>query len=99
MRRRRHARQPPAPATLSAFATVSLLGLWLFHLLLIGPGVHPDFIALGWIELSIMVGMLGLFALCYIGFMAAFPALAITAGVPLDETAEELAELQEPHGA
>ncbi len=93
------ARPKRTPATLTAFATVSLLGLWLFHLLLIGPGVHPEFIALGWIELSIMVGMLGLFALCYIGFMAAFPALAITAGVPLDETAEELAELQEPHGA
>jgi hypothetical protein len=85
------------PATLTAFATISMIGIWLFHMLLVAPGVFPDFIAFGWIEISVAVGMFGVFALCYLAFMAAFPALAITAGVPLDEDAGELAELQEPH--
>ncbi|HUP20893.1 MAG TPA: hypothetical protein VM778_13220 [Gemmatimonadota bacterium] len=91
------ARPKRTPATLTAFATTSLIGIWLFHMLLVAPGVFPDFIAFGWIEIAVALGLFGVFALCYLAFMTAFPALAITAGVPLDEQAEEMAELQEPH--
>lgn len=90
------ARPKRTPATLSAFSVVSLTGLWLLHFLLVEPGVFPDVLAFGWIELSVAAGCLGLFALCYIGFMATFPAIAVAAGEPMDEAAAELAEGQDP---
>lgn len=85
------------PATLSAFSVISLIGIWLFHLLLVSPDVFPEFLALGWIELAVGGGMFGVFALCYVGFLAAFPSIAIAAGEPMDEEAVEMAETQEPH--
>jgi hypothetical protein len=76
---------------------VSLIGIWLFHFVLIGPGVFPDFIAFGWIEALVAVGMFGAFSLCVLAFLAAFPAVAIAAGLPIDPDTETLAELTEPH--
>lgn len=85
------------PALLTAFALTSLIGLWLLHLLIVAPGVFPDFLALGWIELAVAAGMFGVFALCILAFLSAFPAIAIAAGLPLDPETEKLAELTEPH--
>ncbi|MDX1660683.1 MAG: hypothetical protein R3326_02735 [Gemmatimonadota bacterium] len=85
------------PATLTAFSVISLIGIWLFHLVLVSPSVFPESMALGWIELAVGAGFFGVFALCYIGFLAAFPSIAIAAGEPMDEEAVELAETQDPH--
>ncbi|MBW3660514.1 MAG: hypothetical protein KY397_02630 [Gemmatimonadetes bacterium] len=91
------ARPKRTPGTLTAFSVVSLIGIWLFHLLLIAPSVFPEFLAFGWIELSVGAGLFGLFALCYVAFLAAFPSIAIAAGRPMEEEAAEMAETQEPH--
>jgi hypothetical protein len=85
------------PSLLTAFSVVSLIGIWLFHFLLIGPGVFPDFIAFGWIEALVTVGMFGAFSLCVLAFLSAFPAVAIAAGLPIDPDTETLAEMTEPH--
>jgi len=71
-------------------------GAWALFLL-IGPGVFPDFIAFGWIEALVAVGMFGAFSLCVLTFLSAFPAVAISAGLPIDPDTETLAELTEPH--
>jgi hypothetical protein len=85
------------PATLTGFALISLIGIWLLHFLLLTPGVFPDFIAFGWIEATVAIGMFGLFGLCFLGFLRAFPAIAIAAGLPADPETEKLAALTEPH--
>jgi hypothetical protein len=41
--------------------------------------------------------MFGAFSLCVLAFLAAFPAIAIAAGLPIDPDTETLAELTEPH--
>ncbi len=78
------------PTTLTLFAVVSGVGLWLFHFLLLAPGVFPDFIAFGWIEVAVAAGMFGLFSLCVLAFLSVFPPVAIAAGLPTDP---EMAEL------
>ena len=85
------------PSLLTAFAVVSLIGIWLLHFLIVAPGVFPDVIAFGWIEALVAVGMLGAFSLCVLAFLAAFPSVAIAAGLPIDPDTETLAELTEPH--
>jgi hypothetical protein len=73
------------PVTLTLFSLVSLFGLWLFHLLLVAPSPYPDFIAFGWIEALVAIGMAGTFATCFLTFVRAFPPLAIAAGLPTEE--------------
>jgi hypothetical protein len=85
------------PSLLTAFALVSLIGIWLLHFLLIAPSVFPDHIAFGWIEALVAAGLFGIFALCVLAFLSAFPIIAIAAGLPLDPETEKLAELTEPH--
>lgn len=85
------------PALLRTFATISLIGIWFFHLLIIGPGVLPDAIALGRIELTVAAGVLGAFMLTTMTFFRAIPSIAIAAGLPPDPETEKLAELTEPH--
>jgi hypothetical protein len=75
---------------LTLFSAISLFGLWLFHLLLVAPSPYPDFIALGWIEALVALGMLGTFALCFLTFVRAFPPIAMAAGLPTDEEEEKL---------
>jgi hypothetical protein len=83
-------RSKRTPGTLTFFSLVSLVGIWLFHLLVVAPSPFPDFIAFGWIEALVAVGMLGTFAVCYFTFMRAFPPLAIAAGLPTDEQTDKL---------
>ncbi|MGH7557347.1 MAG: hypothetical protein ACREMD_06155 [Gemmatimonadota bacterium] len=85
------------PSLLTGFSLVSLIGIWLLHFVLIAPSVFPDHIAFGWIEALVAAGVFGIFSLCVLAFLAAFPAVAIAAGLPLDPEAEKLAELTEPH--
>lgn len=93
------ARAKRTPATLTAFATISLFGLWLFHLLLVGPSPFPDFIALGWIEILIALGVAGTFLACFLTFLRAFPPIAIAAGLPTDEDAETVRKETGPRHA
>ena len=81
-------RSKRTPMTLTLFATISLFGLWLFHFMIVAPTPFPDFIAFGWIEALVAIGMLGTFWMCFLTFVRAFPPLAIAAGLPTDE--EEL---------
>lgn len=83
-------RSKRTPLTLTLFSAISLFGLWLFHLLLVAPSPYPDFIALGWIEALVALGMLGTFALCFLTFVRAFPPVAMAAGLPTDEEEEKL---------
>jgi hypothetical protein len=83
-------RSKRTPVTLTLFSAISLLGLWLFHLLLVAPGPYPDFIAFGWIEALVALGMLGTFAMCFLTFVRAFPPIAMAAGLPTDEEEEKL---------
>ena len=92
-------RSKRTPATLTAFATISLFGLWLFHLLLVAPSPFPDFIALGWIEILIALGMAGTFFACFLTFLRAFPPIALAAGLPTDEDAERLRKETGPQHA
>ena len=85
------------PALLRTFAVVSLVGIWFFHFLIIGPGVLPGSIALGGIELAVAAGVLGAFMLTTMTFFRAIPSIAIAAGLPPDPETEKLAELTEPH--
>ncbi len=85
------------PALLTAFALISLLGIWLLHFLLLSPGVFPEFLAFGWIEAVTALGVFGLFGLSVTGFLRAFPAVAIAAGLPADPETEKLAAMTEPH--
>ena len=66
--------------TFVTFAVMSLLGLWLLRYMEVYPaiwGVRSNFIAHFW-ELGISIGMLGLWAYCYIAFMDAFPRMRTT---------------------
>ncbi len=85
------------PSLLTAFCLVSLIGIWLLHFLLLAPGVFPDFVPFGWIEAATALGVVGLFGLCVTGFLRAFPAVAIAAGLPTDPETEKMAVLTEPH--
>jgi len=78
-------RSKRTPVTLTLFSMISLFGIWLFHFLLVAPSAFPDFIAFGWIEALVAVGMLGTFALCFLTFVRAFPPVAIAAGLPMNE--------------
>ena len=92
-------RSKRTPATLTAFATISVFGLWLFHLLLVAPSPFPEFIALGWIEILIALGVAGTFFACFLTFLRAFPRIAIAAGLPTDEDAEKLRKETGPQHA
>ena len=92
-------RSKRTPATLTAFATISVFGLWLFHLLLVAPSPFPDFIALGWIEILVALGVAGTFFACFLTFLRAFPPIAIAAGLPTDEDAEKLRKESGPQHA
>jgi hypothetical protein len=92
-------RSKRTPATLTAFAAISVFGLWLFHLLLVAPSPFPDFIALGWIEILVALGVAGTFFACFLTFLRAFPPIAIAAGLPTDEDAEKLRKETGPQHA
>jgi len=90
-------RPKKTPSTLTAFSVSSLLGLWALYLVLVGPGPFPESLPFGWIEIAIALGMLGVFATCYLFFMRAFPIVALEAGVAPDVEWEHAAERTDPN--
>ena len=69
---------PVIPGYLAFVAIVSLGGLWLERYLLVVPSAwQGEGVPLGWIELGVSVGFLGLFALSYLAYSSTFPKMPI----------------------
>jgi hypothetical protein len=66
--------------TMAFFAVGSLLGLWLHRYLEVYPSLYytSAVAPLGFWELGVSLGMLGLWGLCYFSFMDAFPRMRVT---------------------
>lgn len=64
------------PAWLAFVAVFVLVGFWLERHLLVQPSVLEGF-TLGWPEVSVSLGFLGLFGLCYSLFSSTFPKIPI----------------------
>jgi len=66
--------------TFVLFATVSILGIWLLRFVETYPSIHPEAHALpfGIWEVGVGAGFVGLWGLCYIAFMNAFPRMRAT---------------------
>ncbi|MGH7837985.1 MAG: hypothetical protein ACREQC_09225, partial [Candidatus Binataceae bacterium] len=52
------------PVMLRTVALLGLIGVWLTDYVMVVPSLSPDHLPLGWVELSITAGFLGLFLLC-----------------------------------
>jgi hypothetical protein len=52
------------PVMLRTVALLGLIGVWITDYVMIVPSLSPGELPLGWVELSILAGMLGLFLLC-----------------------------------
>ena len=65
--------------TLVLFATSTVLGLWLHRYLEVYPSIYGvvDNIPLGIWELGVTLGLLGIWAFCYLSFMDAFPRMRV----------------------
>jgi hypothetical protein len=65
------------PQFMSILCAVVIMGIWLEHLLLIGPALNPHASALplGFIDGLIFLGFLGLMALAVTVFLNLFPEL------------------------
>ncbi|MBI5838136.1 MAG: hypothetical protein HZB25_12935 [Candidatus Eisenbacteria bacterium] len=65
------------PKSLSFFACLMLTGLWLERLVFIAPApeASPEHVTLGFVEVLVAGGVLGLFSLCYLWFVSVFPPL------------------------
>jgi hypothetical protein len=66
------------PATLATFAVISLCGLWVDRFVLVVPSVMQTSagLPLGWQEVGITAGFLGIFGLCYLWFAERFPLVS-----------------------
>ncbi len=66
--------------TFVGFALCSLTGLWLLRYTEVYPAIHlaATSLPLGLWELAIFIGYLGLWGICYSGFMDAFPRMRTT---------------------
>ena len=66
--------------TMAFFAVASLIGLWFLRYMEVYPSLHPQAYALpfGLWEIGVLVGYIGLWALCYLTFMEAFPRMRVT---------------------
>ncbi|MEO7822998.1 MAG: hypothetical protein ABIS15_05275, partial [Gemmatimonadaceae bacterium] len=66
--------------TLALFTISTVVGLWMHRYLEVYPsiyGVVGD-LPLGVWELGVMLGFLGMWGFCYLGFMDAFPRMRVT---------------------
>ncbi|HEU4565666.1 MAG TPA: hypothetical protein VFS05_13485 [Gemmatimonadaceae bacterium] len=66
--------------TFIAFALCSIVGMWLMRYIEVYPSLHFESTALplGLWEVGITLGYLGIWGLCYIAFMNAFPRMRTT---------------------
>jgi hypothetical protein len=75
------ARKPKMlPSYLASVAGVVLVGFWLERFNVVVPSIWEGGVPLGWIELLVTLGFLGLFALCYAIYASTVPL------VPLSES-------------
>jgi hypothetical protein len=58
------ARPKKTPAILRTVALLGLIGVWLTDYIMVVPSLSPFKLPLGWVELAVTVGFLGLFLLC-----------------------------------
>jgi len=65
------------PAWLAMVACVLLVGLWLERHMLVLPSTLEGGFVLGWPEIAVSLGFVGLFSLCYALFAAVFPKVPI----------------------
>ena len=65
------------PAWLAFVAMFTLAGFWLQRHLLVEPSTLEAGFRLGWPEISVSLGFLGLFGLCYSLFASTFPKVPI----------------------
>jgi hypothetical protein len=65
--------------TMVLFAASTVLGLWLHRYLEVYPSIYGvvDSIPLGIWELGVTLGLLGIWAFCYLSFMDAFPRMRV----------------------
>ncbi len=71
------------PAILGAITAGSLFGFYLERYILVTPSLVPPeavlagapITPLGWIEIGVAVGFIGMFFLCFLGFSRVFPAV------------------------
>jgi hypothetical protein len=71
------------PGWLAFVGSILLVGFWLERYLLVVPATwHGTGIPLGWAELAISIGFIGLFGLCYSLFSSTFPKLPIRETLP-----------------
>ena len=65
--------------TLVLFASSTVLGLWLHRYLEVYPSIYGvvDNIPLGFWELGVTLGLLGIWGFCYLSFMDAFPRMRV----------------------
>jgi hypothetical protein len=65
--------------TMLTFALASTIGLWLHRYIEVYPSVYGEAESLpfGFWEIGVGLGMLGLWGLCYISFMNAFPRMRV----------------------
>jgi hypothetical protein len=66
--------------TMALFALFTVFGLWFHRYLEVYPSLHyrATDIPLGFWELGVSLGFLGLWAFCYMSFMDAFPRMRLT---------------------
>jgi len=66
--------------TLVLFTLISLLGMWLVRYLEVYPSLYGETagLPLGFWEIGVTLGYLGLWGACYLAFMSAFPRARVT---------------------
>src|SRR5579883_3252995 len=52
------------PAVLGTVTVLGLIGVWIVNYIMIVPSLFPNHLPLGWVELAIAAGFLGLYILC-----------------------------------
>ena len=72
------------PRILGTVAVLGLIGVWILNFILVVPSLSRDRVPLGWIELTITAGFLGIFLLC------AVPGLKRVATAALEPVSPEL---------
>src|SRR5204863_7699207 len=67
-----------SPVWLALFTLNIMIGMWLERHLLIMPSLHPEQVWIGWQEVGVTIGFLGVFGFAVQGFLAKYPAVKVT---------------------
>ncbi len=66
-----------SPFWLAVFSLIILLGVWMERHILVMPSLNPDVRWVGWPEVGVTLGFLGLFGWTVQGFLARYPAVKV----------------------